>query len=555
MANESEKDTGRKDLEATIEHGNRSSLTGSAADSSRGDSAPRDPCANVEVVAGSGPRLSVQTQHLLQTRLRAAALVLFAGFSAFWIWALVAGAVDWGVMFWTHTAVIVVLGMCSLKVCAACPKSMRRLRVMELLIFGLPAAFFAVMLFHVCELCATHGDEMGIVAKVNNTPGQWMMLIFTYTLFIPNTWRRAAVVVGVLAVVPIVLVAYLKLTNLAVSEIVTYDELTRLSLPLLLAALVSVYGTFTIGALRREAFEAKQLGQYRLKELIGAGGMGEVYLAEHQLLKRPCAIKLIHPSTAADPTSLARFEREVRATAKLTHWNTVDIYDYGHTDDGTFYYVMEYLPGLSLAELVERHGPLPPERAVYLLKQTCQALREAHGKGLVHRDSKPGNIFAAHRGGMYDVVKLLDFGLVKSVENVESLQLTQDGAIAGSPLYMSPEQAMGDHDPDVRGDIYSLGAVAYYLLAGRPPFEFDKPLKVMFAHAKEVPTPPSEFCDDIGDSLEAVVMRCLEKAPSARFQNIESLIAALDECELLGSWNDQIAEHWWQESSATVVVS
>ena len=548
MANESEKDTGRKDLEVTIDHAGRSPLSDSA-----GDTSSRDPCAMVEVVEGSGPHLATQTQSLLQTRLRAAALVLFAGFSAFWVWAVVVVGVDWGVTFWTHTAVIVVLGMCSLNVCVACPKSMPRLRVMELVIFGLPAAFFAVMLFHVCDMCETAGDPMGIVAKVNNTPGQWMMLIFTYTLFIPNTWRRAAGVVGILAVVPIGLIAYLTFTHPLVGEIVTYEELTRLSLPLMLAALVSVYGTYTIGTLRREAFEAKQLGQYRLKKLIGAGGMGEVYLAEHQLLKRPCAIKLIHPSTAADPTSLARFEREVRATARLTHWNTIDIFDYGHTDDGTFYYVMEYLPGLSLADLVDRHGPLPPERAVYLLKQTCGALREAHGKGFIHRDIKPGNIFAAHRGGLYDVAKLLDFGLVKFVESVESLQLTQDGAITGSPLYMSPEQALGDHDPDVRGDIYSLGAVAYYLLAGRPPFEADKSLKVMFAHAHEAPTPLSQLRDGIAPGLEAIVMRCLEKKPADRFQNIESLFTALDECELRGSWNDGIAEHWWQESSLAAV--
>ena len=143
--------------------------------------------------------------------------------------------------------------------------------------------------------------------------------------------------------------------------------------------------------------------------------MGEVYLAEHQMMKRPCAIKLIRPNKARDPRALARFEREVRATAKLSHWNTVEIFDYGRTDDGTFYYVMEYLPGLSLSELVERHGPLPPERVIYLLEQTCDALRKAHAAGLVHRDIKPGNIFAAIRGGVYDVAKLLDFGLAKPI--------------------------------------------------------------------------------------------------------------------------------------------
>ena len=181
---------------------------------------------------------------------------------------------------------------------------------------------------------------------------------------------------------------------------------------LLILAVGSAFGAHTISRLRRQVTEARQLGQYRLRRRIGAGGMGEVYLAEHQLLKRPCALKLIRPDSVADPRALARFEREVRLTATLSHPNTVEIYDYGRTEDGTYYYVMEYLPGLSLEELVERHGPLPPGRVVYLLRQVCGALREAHAAGLIHRDIKPSNIFAARRGGMDDVAKLLDFGLV-----------------------------------------------------------------------------------------------------------------------------------------------
>ena len=181
---------------------------------------------------------------------------------------------------------------------------------------------------------------------------------------------------------------------------------------LLILAVGSAFGARTISRLRRQVAEARQLGQYRLRRRIGAGGMGEVYLAEHQLLKRPCAVKLIRPDDVADPRALERFEREVRLTATLSHPNTVEIYDYGRTEDGTYYYVMEYLPGLSLAELVERHGPLPPGRVVYLLRQVCGALREAHAAGLIHRDIKPSNIFAARRGGMDDVAKLLDFGLV-----------------------------------------------------------------------------------------------------------------------------------------------
>ena len=186
--------------------------------------------------------------------------------------------------------------------------------------------------------------------------------------------------------------------------------------------------------------------------------MGEVYLAEHVLLRRPCALKLIRPERAGDPKNLRRFEREVQATATLTHPNTVQVYDYGHTDDGTFYYVMEYLPGLTLEELVKRHGPLPPARAIHFLRQVCGALEEAHAVGLIHRDIKPGNVIVCERGGVHDVAKLLDFGLVLSpVSEADGEKLTQDGAIAGTPAYMSPEQAGGQDDVDARSDIYSLG--------------------------------------------------------------------------------------------------
>ena len=275
------------------------------------------------------------------------------------------------------------------------------------------------------------------------------------------------------------------------AEHTTTDQVTGLLLMFALAGGGSVLGVDIIGGLRREAFEARQLGQYRLTRRIGAGGMGEVYLAEHQLLKRPCVVKLIRPDKSGDPKNVARFQREVRATAKLSHWNTVEIFDYGSTADGTFYYVMEYLPGMSLGEIVERFGPMSPERVIYLLEQACDALSEAHAAGLIHRDIKPANIFAAKRGGVYDVAKLLDFGLVKPLVDDEPIHLTIEGAIAGSPLFMSPEQAVGDSQPDARSDIYALGAVGYYLLTGRPPFQSDKAIKVMLAHAHDPVVPPS----------------------------------------------------------------
>ena len=318
--------------------------------------------------------------------------------------------------------------------------------------------------------------------------------------------------------------------------------------------LCSVYGTHIINTLRHEAFEARQLGQYRLCRLIGSGGMGEVYLAEHQMMKRPVAIKLIRPGKAGDPQALARFEREVRATAKLSHWNTIEIFDYGRTDDGTFYYVMEYLPGLSLSDLVDRHGPLPPARAIHLLMQTCDALAEAHGRGLIHRDIKPGNIFSAQRGGVHDVAKLLDFGLAKPISaEAEPVQLTQEGSITGSPLFMSPEQALGDSEPDARSDIYSLGAVAYYLLTGPPPFDGEQPIKVILAHAHDPVVPPSHLRSDIPPDLEQVVLRCLAKNPADRYPDARSVRRALFECVASGGWTHEDAADWWRSNGAADV--
>ena len=251
--------------------------------------------------------------------------------------------------------------------------------------------------------------------------------------------------------------------------------------------------------------------------------MGEVYLAEHLLMKRPCAIKIIRPEKTGNRRVLARFEREVRATAKLSHWNTIDIFDYGRAADGTFYYVMEYLPGLSLAQMVDSYGPLAPERVIFLLSQTCDALSEAHAAGLIHRDIKPANIFVARRGGHYDVAKLLDFGMVKPMGGIESVDLSIEGSITGSPLFMSPEQALGTREPDVRSDIYSLGVVGYFLLSGRPPFESQRPIQVLFSHANQKPVPLSIVAREVPKDLESVIMRCMEKQPEDRYQSAAEL--------------------------------
>jgi serine/threonine-protein kinase len=329
-----------------------------------------------------------------------------------------------------------------------------------------------------------------------------------------------------------------------------FYSLFTMAVLLAMAVAIAVFGSHRIQVLEAQAFEAQQLGQYRLKKRLGSGGMGEVYLAEHLLLRRPCAVKLIRPEQTGDPTNLQRFEREVQAMATLTHWNTVEIFDYGHADDGTFYYVMEYLPGQNLDNLVSHYGPLSPARAIHLLRQVCRALREAHGVGLLHRDIKPSNIIACERGGVYDVAKLLDFGLVQETTlNKDGERLTQHGTIIGSPPFMSPEQAAGKSKLDARSDIYSLGAVAYFLLTGQPPFVRETAMMMLMAHAYDAVVPLEKVRVDVPADLQAVVLRCLEKDPARRFPDAHSLEQALAACAAAEQWTEEQAALWWREHS------
>jgi serine/threonine-protein kinase len=421
-----------------------------------------------------------------------------------------------------------------------------KLRVAELVIFGCPALFFAIKAVqeanYLLNMPAGH-------ARLDQIVIPWVLLIFTYALFIPNTWQRAAAVLGAMGATPVAILAYLYALP-AFRQLADQPQyhgfFSGQVMFLAISVMVGIVGVHTIGTLRREAFAARQLGQYRLKEKLGSGGMGEVYLAEHQMMKRPCAVKIIRAEKAGDPRMLARFEREVRQTAKLSHWNSIDIYDYGQTADGTFYYVMEYLPGHNIGEIVQEYGPIPAGRAIYLMDQVCAALAEAHGIGLVHRDIKPANIFCAYRGGVYDVVKILDFGLAKpTMDTSPDNQLTMEGTVTGSPLFMSPEQASGDDSLDGRSDIYSLGAVLYFMLTGQPPFMGDNPLKVMIAHASQEVVPPRQLNSSIPIELEEVVLRCLEKDPDHRFQDVMPLRAALREVPLDDPWTSEMAHDWW----------
>jgi serine/threonine-protein kinase len=388
-----------------------------------------------------------------------------------------------------------------------------------------------------------------LMATVKNTVLFVFAMIVLYGMFIPNTWRRAAAVVTAMVAATVLSPLALRLLHPEVfrfaAPLLTFEVVSENILMLAIGAGVTTYATYIINALRVESYEARQLNQYRLRGRLGAGGMGVVHRAEHQLLKRPCALKLIAPDRAGDPRALARFEREVRTTARLSHPNTVEIYDYGRTEDGTFYYVMELLVGLSLAELVARHGPLPPGRAVFLLRQACGALAEAHAAGLVHRDLKPANIFAARRGNLHDFVKLLDFGLVLPPPTPSTAELSRDGNIAGSPPYMAPEQATGATRPDARTDLYGLGAVAYFLLTGRAPFGGPTAMAVMIAVARDQVEPPSRYRPELPADLERVVLRCLAKSPADRYPDAGTLDRDLGACAAAAEWDFARAAAWW----------
>jgi tRNA A-37 threonylcarbamoyl transferase component Bud32 len=415
--------------------------------------------------------------------------------------------------------------------------------------------------------------DQTIYFRMGSTPvsfpvvNQWSLLAGLYGILIPNTWRRGALMLGATMLVAV--------ATFAVAA--AYNQPLRpyaLGNVVYCFAIVGVFGGagLFIGlkfqALRAAIFDAKQVGQYRLIELVGRGAMGEVYLAQHRLLRRPCAIKLIRPDQIRSRERLARFEREVQAMAQLTHPNTVEVYDFGRTDDDSFFYAMEYLPGLTLDALVRDHGALPPGRVVHLLRQVCGALSEAHEKGLVHRDIKPGNILVCERGGVHDVVKLLDFGLVHfraaaslptpivsapeepppdaGEGSTEGLSVTHVGQVVGTPAYMAPEQVIGD-EADARTDIYSLGGVAFFLLTRKPPFEGTTAEELCSAHLS-VPPPSVRYQNrEIPVDLEAVIARCLAKEREARFQSVNELAAALEATEAAGSWDSAKAGAWWRE--------
>ena len=523
-------------------------------DDGRGKASPKVRCRFAHG-SDSGPRLTDDISRQLRTRLRLAVLIILAGFALHFAQNLLLQGPTFDrrpLWLFITGCEIVVLAAVSGLLWGRRPLSMRTLRTLESAIFGMVAAFFGWLQFDAyydgafLRAIAPGGEALvfGQVGKASAL--RWFLLIVLYGTFVPNTWRRCAAVVCVLAAIPLAL----QLAGALAAEAARPYLLLALPETAILmatAAAIAVFGSHKIRELQQQAHEAQRIGQYRLKQVLGFGGMGTVYLAEHVLLRRPCAVKLIRPDQAGDPKTLTRFEREVQATATLTHPNTVEIFDYGHAEDGTFYYVMEYLPGMNLEDLVEQHGPMPPERAVHLLRQVCQALREAHGIGLIHRDVKPSNILACERGKVYDVAKLLDFGLVKGFGLAgDDARLTREGALTGSPAFVSPEQAAGRRQLDARSDIYNVGAVAYFLITGQLVFERQSALEMLHAHAYEPPVPIQRFQEAAPADLRGVILRCLEKDPNRRYQDAASLDKALAACACAGGWTAERAEDWWR---------
>ena len=315
------------------------------------------------------------------------------------------------------------------------------------------------------------------------------------------------------------------------------------------AALLAAVSS-SLWAVRMKRREARRLGPYTIEREIGEGGISHVYLARHSLLKRPVAVKVLKAALATDEM-VTRFEREVQICSRLSHPNTIEIYDYGRTRDGTFYYAMEYLDGVSLEDLVQKEGRLPVSRAVHALRQVCGSLKEAHDRGLVHRDVKPHNLMLCRHGGEFDVVKVLDFGLVKELENAHTRDITQFARVLGTPLYMAPERLRNPADADGRADIYALGAVAFFLLTGRRVFETQSEHDLVY-QVLNVPAPPISACgaDDAPAVLEALVARCLAKDREERPRTIAEAAAVLAEVARQRPWREEDARQWWAKRDA-----
>jgi eukaryotic-like serine/threonine-protein kinase len=374
-----------------------------------------------------------------------------------------------------------------------------------------------------------------------------------FTVVIPTRPVKATVVTFLsLTSVPVV-IGFMVLTRRTTFSPALDTFFFWIVLPYLLITIMAYVGARVVYSLGKAVTEARELGSYRLVERLGQGGMGEVWKAKHRLLARPAAVKLIRASNVSNPNSdevVRRFEREAQVTAGLSSPHTVQLFDFGVADDGSFYYVMELLEGLDLERFVQHYGPMPAERVIYLLRQVCHSLAEAESYGLVHRDIKPANLFLCRYGGEHDFVKVLDFGIAKAVApdmlETGAIGITQDNMFQGTPAYIAPEQVMNTSRVDGRADIYATGCVGYFLLTGRPVFTGDSPIAIVVHHAHTPPTAPSKSVElPIPPALDRVILDCLAKSPADRPQSARELSRRLADVEGHTPWSEERAREWW----------
>lgn len=434
--------------------------------------------------------------------------------------------------------------------------TLNQLRSIELFLFGFTAFFLASKEYTklLDALRGPDGENFLLIAA--SVLFYFFCLVVIYVLFVPNQASRAVWMALGLSVTPLAMFGLLNVRHPELRQVLwmllSWDRLTVLLLMMGAGALVSLYGAYAISAIREDALEARRFGQYRLTERIGGGGVGEVWKAEHGTLARPAAIKVIRvrgdDGDRADvEMQLRRFEREAQATAMLTSPHTIQLFDFGTTQDGVFYYVMELLEGLDLETLVSRFGPVAPERLVHFLLGACDSLAEAHQNGLIHRDVKPANIYACKVGIEYDFIKILDFGLVKSEHYEKDVRLTAVGIVSGTPAYIAPEIAMGKHTIDERADLYSLGCVAYWLITGQLLFGGSSAMEIVANHIKSDPVPPSKRTElDLPRRLEELILWCLAKDPANRPSSALEFRQALADCRLEETWTQVRAEAWWK---------
>lgn len=406
------------------------------------------------------------------------------------------------------------------------------------LTYGAAAFTIALMAIHLGGIRSPYMHGISIVALVG-------------AALVPTYWRRALPTFSAIGFAfPLVMGVGAALSAIARAEWITAEAFIVFGSNYVFVLASSALGVILGHMIWSAQQQARSLGSYRLEELLGRGGMGEVWRARHLLLARRAAIKLVRPEAlggdaSSRQTMLARFEREAQATASLRSPHTIDVYDFGVSDQGTFYYVMELLEGLDAERLIRRFGAIPADRAVYLLRQVCDSLGEAHANGLVHRDIKPSNMYVCRYGRAVDFVKVLDFGLVKP-RHAGATQLTAEQVVSGTPAFMAPEQVLGAKEADARSDLYALGCVAHWLLTGRYVFDGANAIHVMMEHVRATPLPPSKRTElPITPALDQLVLACLEKDPANRPQSADEIADALAGVSTNGSWTQERAHQWW----------